>query len=137
MAMVTRLVKVQCGSCAYTARTTRKWLDELGPPLCPCNHEPMEVPDYSPHGPSQADLDAARVWADEALRPDARTLRDAWKTARRAHECNRCHGLIAIGEEYHEQVSRVGGELLVAKSCLGCKCRMTGQSRGRGAVARA
>jgi hypothetical protein len=42
-----RMVKCECGTCGYTARTTRKWLDEVGAPLCPCNHQPMsfEIPD--------------------------------------------------------------------------------------------
>jgi len=41
-----RMVKCECGVCGYTVRTTRKWLDEVGAPLCPCNHQPMkfEVP---------------------------------------------------------------------------------------------
>lgn len=36
-----RLIKVECASCGYIARVTRKWVDELGTPLCPCNGEPM------------------------------------------------------------------------------------------------
>jgi hypothetical protein len=39
----TRQVKCQCKTCGYTARTTAKWLDALGAPLCPCNEQPMEV----------------------------------------------------------------------------------------------
>jgi hypothetical protein len=39
----TRMVKVVCAGCGYTARTTRKWLDEAGAPICPCNQEPMEA----------------------------------------------------------------------------------------------
>jgi hypothetical protein len=31
----TRMLKVQCGSCGYTVRTTAKWI-EVGLPLCPC-----------------------------------------------------------------------------------------------------
>ena len=38
----TRMIKVQCGSCGYVARTTQKWLADVGPPLCACNSEPME-----------------------------------------------------------------------------------------------
>lgn len=38
----TRLLKTVC-ECGYTARITRKWLDELGAPLCPA-HGQMEVP---------------------------------------------------------------------------------------------
>jgi len=37
----TRLLKVSCCECGYTARVTRKWLDESGAPLCPCNSEAM------------------------------------------------------------------------------------------------
>jgi hypothetical protein len=36
----TRLIKCECEECGYTVRTTAKWLD-VGPPLCPCNNEPM------------------------------------------------------------------------------------------------
>lgn len=30
----TRLVKVECGGCGYVLRTTQKWLDKSGCPLC-------------------------------------------------------------------------------------------------------
>jgi hypothetical protein len=39
----TRMIKAECPECGYTARTTRKWLDAMGAPLCPCNAAPMEV----------------------------------------------------------------------------------------------
>ena len=39
----TRMIKVECGDCGYTARVTRKWIEQTGAPLCVCNHEPMEV----------------------------------------------------------------------------------------------
>ena len=31
----TRNLKVQCGDCAYSVYTTRKWLAAYGAPLCP------------------------------------------------------------------------------------------------------
>jgi hypothetical protein len=37
----TRLVKCTCADCGYVVRTTHKWLDEIGAPLCPCNKKPM------------------------------------------------------------------------------------------------
>jgi hypothetical protein len=42
----TRLVKCECG-CGYNVRVTRKWLQDVGAPLCPCNSEPMqfEIPE--------------------------------------------------------------------------------------------
>lgn len=40
----TRLLKVACPHCGYTARTTAKWIDAAGPPICPIhNTEPMEL----------------------------------------------------------------------------------------------
>lgn len=39
----TRMIKVECSDCGYTARVSRKWIEETGTPLCACNHEPMEV----------------------------------------------------------------------------------------------
>jgi hypothetical protein len=41
----TRMLKVVCsvdGVDGYKVRMTRKWLDELGAPDCPCHHEQME-----------------------------------------------------------------------------------------------
>jgi hypothetical protein len=31
----TRLVKCECGECGYVARVSRKWLEEVGAPVCP------------------------------------------------------------------------------------------------------
>lgn len=41
----TRLVKVQCSNqeCGYVLRTTQKWIDKVGAPICPCNDEQMLV----------------------------------------------------------------------------------------------
>ena len=42
----TRMVKCECEKCGYAVRTSRKWLDEAGAPLCPCNKKAMkfEIP---------------------------------------------------------------------------------------------
>lgn len=39
----TRMLKCQCKDCGYVARTTAKWIADVGAPLCACNNEPMEV----------------------------------------------------------------------------------------------
>jgi hypothetical protein len=41
------MVKCECGDCGYTVRTSRKWLEESGAPICPCNKKSMgfEIPD--------------------------------------------------------------------------------------------
>lgn len=43
----TRMVKCECKECGYTVRTSRKWLEDSGAVLCPCNRKPMsfEVPE--------------------------------------------------------------------------------------------
>ena len=38
----TRMLKLECPNDGYIARTTAKWLDELGAPRCPCGME-MEL----------------------------------------------------------------------------------------------
>ncbi len=38
----TRLLKAECPSHGYVVRVTKKWVEELGPPLCPCK-QAMEV----------------------------------------------------------------------------------------------
>lgn len=44
----TRMLKCECATCGYTARTARKWLEQAGAPLCPIEdhgqmqHEPLD-----------------------------------------------------------------------------------------------
>ncbi|MEX3924422.1 transcription elongation protein SprT [Paraburkholderia sp. BR10936] len=38
----TRMIKCECPMCHYIARTSQKWIDEVGPPHCPL-HGAMEV----------------------------------------------------------------------------------------------
>jgi hypothetical protein len=46
----TRLVKVWCGDCGYTLRTTAKWL-AVGLPTCPCGREmESDVPEGESNG---------------------------------------------------------------------------------------
>ncbi|OWK27685.1 hypothetical protein SPDO_31720 [Sphingomonas dokdonensis] len=48
----TRLLKCECGTCGYTVRTARKWLETAGAPLCPVEgHGPMH------HDPLDTDGD--------------------------------------------------------------------------------
>lgn len=35
--MANRYHKVTCEDCGYVARSTAKWLDTRGAPLCPCH----------------------------------------------------------------------------------------------------
>ena len=38
----TRMRKFTCDESGYIVRTTTKWFDELGAPVCPCHMNPME-----------------------------------------------------------------------------------------------
>jgi hypothetical protein len=37
----TRMMKCECSECGYIAYTSRKWLEEMGTPICPCNNDRM------------------------------------------------------------------------------------------------
>lgn len=39
----TRMLKCECPECGYIARTTSKWIEEAGAPICPSDMVPMEV----------------------------------------------------------------------------------------------
>ena len=41
----TNMLKVWCEDTLYIARTTRRWLDLYGTPLCPCHNRPMRCDD--------------------------------------------------------------------------------------------
>jgi hypothetical protein len=38
----TRMIKCECANCGYIVRTSQKWIDELGAPICPCQMGIME-----------------------------------------------------------------------------------------------
>lgn len=40
----TRMIKCECRDCGYIARTSQKWLDEVGAPICPADGVQM-IPD--------------------------------------------------------------------------------------------
>ncbi len=42
-----RHIKCKCERCGYTARTSRKWLDKVGPPYCPTHGEMKVIEDES------------------------------------------------------------------------------------------
>lgn len=46
---VNRHIKTKCKNCGYSARTSKKWLEKLGPPHCPA-HGVMQVDDDQTDG---------------------------------------------------------------------------------------
>jgi hypothetical protein len=105
----TRLFKAQCGDCAYTVRVTRKWLAELGPPLCPCNSEPMECDWLEEQRP-----------ALEADAPSYRLLRDRWVETRVPHRCDRCRLEYPRDDKMRHRAYVVGNELYNTYTCMAC-----------------
>ncbi len=47
---VNRHIKCKCKNCGYSARTSRKWLEKLGPPHCPAHGVMLEDEDQSDIG---------------------------------------------------------------------------------------
>jgi hypothetical protein len=41
----TRQIKCECLNCGYIARTSQKWLNEAGAPICPTCNGQMQTPD--------------------------------------------------------------------------------------------
>lgn len=39
----TRMIKCSCPACGYICRTVKKWLEEQGAPICPCNRKVMSA----------------------------------------------------------------------------------------------
>ncbi len=118
-ALTTRMLKAQCGDCAYTARVARRWIAEYGPPLCPCNGAPMES-DYA------AELEETARETMAALEVGSATLRDRWVTIRKPRDCDRCHDHCPIGEKMRHKVYTVGGEFFSEYECLACDGRTAG-----------
>ena len=113
----TRMLKCQCGFCGYTIRTTRTWLDEHGPPLCPCVSKPMEGPD---------DGDA---YDAEYLKPAFKLIRETWVDSLRSiQHCTSCRRELAHGETARYRVYTVDGEFL--REYTGMKCT-SNTDRGR------
>jgi hypothetical protein len=40
---VARMLKAECAASGYTVRLARKWIVDVGPPVCPCHGIPMMV----------------------------------------------------------------------------------------------
>jgi len=39
----TYMLKCECVTCGYAARTTQKFIDQAGPPICPACREPLAI----------------------------------------------------------------------------------------------
>ena len=115
----TRMLKCQCGFCGYVVRTTRTWLDEYGPPLCPCNSKQMEGPDDG------------EAYAAEYLKPAYKMIRETWVDSLRSIQtCYSCNRELAHGETARYRVYSVDGEFLTQYQCMQCT---SNNDRGRAA----
>ena len=109
----TRLIKATCGTCAYTVRVARKWLIEVGPPLCPCSSASMELPEWDPMA----------EWNDAGngdAAPDRRMIRDTWVITRTWHPCSVCGADHQPGEHMRHRTYTVSGEFRSDYTCQSC-----------------
>ncbi len=124
--MRTRMLKAICGDCAYTVRVTRRWLDEAGPPICPCDgHGSMEVPDAASW--DQEAWEAAQC-SNVVDIDTARTLRDRMVYTRALHDCVHCREEIQRGDYARHRVYTVGAEFYNEYQHFTCA---GGNSQGR------
>ena len=120
----TRQIKACCGNCAYTVRVSRKWLIDVGPPLCPnlsCSASPMKLPEWDP----------VTEWRNDGLddaMPTARILTDKWVDTRTCHTCEGCGRECERGERMRHRVYRADGALQSNYTCFSCD---TGGRDGR------
>ncbi len=123
----TRQIKACCGNCAYTVRVSRKWLIDVGAPLCPspeCSAAPMELPEWDP----------VAEWRNDGLddpTPTARILTDKWVETRVPHTCTGCRVESPRQDKMRHKVYRVGGELFNEYTCLACDGAGTSGRAGR------
>ena len=115
MALRTRLLKVKCRACGYTARITRKWLAEPGPPLCPCNSQPMVSREFREHL-----ADELAAWNEAATVTPLRILREKWLDIRSVQECCRCCEQLERGEHCHLAVYTLEGAFVSEYTCMRC-----------------
>lgn len=70
----TRLLKVFCESCGYTARVTQRWIGKFGPPICPCpagNVMTVAPPKAEAAEAAPVKVDAVKVKAPKKNAPKA------------------------------------------------------------------
>lgn len=111
-----RMLKAQCGRCAYTVRLSRKWISDVGPPLCPspgCDAAPLELPEWDPMAERN---DAGN--GDAAS--DHRMIRDAWVVTRAWHPCSACGADHEPGEHMRYRTYTVSGEFISSYTCQAC-----------------
>lgn len=109
----TRMVKCECDACGYTVRTSRKWIDDAGAPICPCNKRAMKftIPDelQSEDDSDEGCVIAGCAEADDTAPVICSTGRLLNESAIRKHalECSkrfRAGKYTRVGEEFLNEV---------------------------------
>ncbi len=112
-ALKTRMLKAQCGSCAYSVRVSRTWLCEAGPPICPCNRDVMECPQWD----EIMELEQEAAAQSDRLGTVVRVKRVRLRIDR---DCNGCGGRMAAGQTSKRTVYTLGGQLSEEDLCSSC-----------------
>lgn len=119
MALKTRMLKAECMACGYVARVTRTHLERVGPPICPCNSQPMRSDEWADY--QRIQWQEFEQMASDAESGRTRVIRSQWvESLRRAQECSRCLAQLPIGESAHLDVYTVGGEFFSEYTCWAC-----------------
>lgn len=134
--MKTRMLKAQCGTCAYTVRVARSWLARALP-KCPLCDERMESAEYA--AVIEAELEEAQAWYAGETGAACTTLTDKWVQTRVPHVCNGCRVECQRDEKMRHRVYVIDGEMLSEYTCMPCDARALGRTEqgGRRALARA
>ncbi len=111
----TRQMKAICG-CGYMARISRKWLIELGAPICPrpeCDGKTMALPEWDP----------IEQWQDsgEAESISDHVVNDKWVVSRTWHVCAECNADQQPGEHLRSRSYTISGEFTSSYTCQDCE----------------
>ncbi len=110
----TRQMKAIC-SCGYMARISRKWLIELGAPLCPrpeCEAAVMALPEWDPIEQWQESGEAESI--------SDHVINDKWVVSRTWHVCESCGADQQPGEHLRSRSYTVSGEFTSDYTCQAC-----------------
>lgn len=114
LARRTRMLKASCDQCGYVTRTTRKHLETSGPPICPCNHEPMRSDEWQ-------EVLEARGEVLAMLDDSPRQLASKWVNAtRKLSTCGSCGGEIPAGDSCRVTPIQIDGRLDSLRECASC-----------------
>ncbi len=111
---VSRLHKAECRECGCVVRITAKWLDSIGPPLCPCSGKPMRDCRPIPE-PDEAEKAVAQ-------REKHTPIKDVWVRIRKSQYCGDCQRFHEPKSWMHFSLAHIEGRLRSDYFCTDRYC---------------